>query len=44
MVCRRYLVRNECEVNGLTNEQPAGNGVWGGLSAGDRREMRRGAA
>ncbi len=44
MVCRRCLVRNECEVYGLTHEAPAGDGVWGGLSAGDRREMRRGAA
>ena len=43
-VCRRCLVRNECEVYGLTHEAPAGDGVWGALSAADRREMRRGAA
>ena len=40
----RCLVRNECEVYGITHEAPAGDGVWGGLSAADRREMRRGAA
>jgi len=43
-VCRRCLVRNECEVYGITHEAPVGDGVWGGLSAADRRTMRRGAA
>lgn len=43
-VCVRCAVQDACMVYGLTHEQPAGNGVWGGLSPNDRRAMRRGAA
>ena len=43
-VCGRCACEDACQVYGITHEQPAGNGVWGGLSANDRRAMRRGAA
>lgn len=43
-VCARCLVRDPCQVYGITNEEPAGNGVWGGLSPDDRRRLRAGRA
>lgn len=43
-ICQRCAVQDACQVYGLTHEQPAGNGVWGGLGPDDRRAMRRGAA
>ncbi len=43
-VCGRCAVRDACQVYRITHEQPAGNGVWGGLSPNDRRALWRGAA
>jgi WhiB family redox-sensing transcriptional regulator len=38
-VCRRCLVRPECLLDALEHDEP--NGVWGGLSAQERREVLR---
>lgn len=43
-ICQRCAVQDACQVYGLTHEQPAGHGIWGGLGPGERRAMRRGAA
>ena len=43
-VCRRCAVSDPCQVFGITHEQPAGYGTWGGLDPADRRALRRGAA
>ena len=43
-ICGRCAVQDACQVYGLTHEQPAGHGIWGGLGPNDRRAMRRGAA
>ena len=33
-----------CGVYGITHEEPAGHGIWGGLGPNDRRQLRAGRA
>jgi WhiB family redox-sensing transcriptional regulator len=41
-ICRRCLVQEECLAYALTTHSTAtDHGVWGGLSARERRQLRR---